>query len=49
MNSKILEKAKQMIDEERHYAEELRELASKFKHLLLQTLILGIAYDSEKT
>ncbi len=33
---------------EEEYARELRELATKFKHPVLQALILGISKDSEK-
>lgn len=33
---------------EKKYAEELRELADKFKHPVLQALIMGIAQDSDK-
>ena len=44
----ILETARNMVDEEKHYALELKELASKFRHPVLQALILGIALDSEK-
>ena len=44
----ILKIARRMIDEEKHYALELKELANKFRHPVLQALILGIALDSEK-
>ncbi|ADI32492.1 hypothetical protein [Staphylothermus hellenicus] len=44
----IREKAREMSELEKKYAEELRELATKFKHPVLQALILGIAQDSDK-
>ncbi len=44
----LLEKAKEMVEAEKKYAEELRELSKKFRHPVLQALILGIASDSEK-
>ncbi len=40
--------AHEMSIKEKEYAEELRELANKFKHPVLQALILGIAQDSDK-
>ena len=44
----ILETARNMVGEEKRYALELKELANKFRHPVLQALILGTALDSEK-
>jgi len=40
--------AEAMIREERGYANELRGVASRIQHPVLQSLISGIAFDSEK-
>ena len=37
-----------MVDEEKRYALELKELTNKFRYPVLQALILGISLDSEK-
>jgi len=44
----ILETARNMVDEEKRYALELKELTNKFRHPVLQALILDISLDSEK-
>lgn len=44
----LREKMKEMNKIEKKYAEELRELASRFRHPVLQALIYGIAWDSDK-
>ena len=44
----ILETARNMVDEEKRYALELKELANKFRHPVLQALILVISLDSEE-
>lgn len=46
--AKLLESVKQMIQKEKEYAEELRRLSEKFRHPVLQALIMGIAMDSMK-
>lgn len=48
MTHDILTASKEMIEKEFEYAKELRELASKFRHPVLQVLLVGIALDSEK-
>ena len=44
----VLETARNMVDEEKRYALELKELANKFRHPVLQALILVISLDSEE-
>ncbi len=48
MSEDILTKSKEMISKEFEYAKELRELATKFRHPVLQVLLIGISLDSEK-
>lgn len=44
----ILEISRNMMIEEKRYASDLMDLANKFRHPVLQALIIGISLDSEK-
>ncbi len=44
----VMGKVKEMAEAEERYAKELRELAGRFRHPVLQALIMGIAQDSLK-
>jgi len=47
-NMELLDFVEKMVVEEKKYAEELRNVASKLKHPVLKGLIAGVASDSEK-
>ena len=46
--TRLLETVRQMVEKEKEYAEELRRLSEKFRHPVLQALIMGIVMDSLK-
>ena len=48
MSKDLLTTAKEMVSKEFEYAKELREAATKFRHPVLQVLLVGISLDSEK-
>lgn len=48
MSKDILTLSKEMVSKEFEYAKELREVANKFRHPVLQVLLVGISLDSEK-